>query len=160
MLSHLPKNFNKSATPQLLRHLTTLLPSPNSVLVTTKNKFVTTVDIDEGKFSFSVGLPAKPYQGLDNGPKPIDILLSSYASCTSMMGKFIATKNGYPLKEIKCKMSHKKEGETDVFVREVQFVGDTLTDEMKKTLLGGINSCPIHHLLHNSKKKTITKLID
>ncbi|KAJ6244035.1 PROTEIN INVOLVED IN RIMO-MEDIATED BETA-METHYLTHIOLATION OF ribosomal protein S12 YCAO [Anaeramoeba flamelloides] len=156
----LSKNLQSFAKNNYLRNFSKLVAAKNSVLSTTKNKFVTTVDINDGQFSFSAGLPSDPYGGLGNGPKPLEILLSSYATCSSLMGKYIAKDKGYPLQEIKCKVTYQKEGEVDQFLREIEFIGEGLTDEMKKTLIGGINSCPVHDILHNTKKETITKMVN
>ncbi|KAJ6254349.1 osmc family protein [Anaeramoeba flamelloides] len=156
----LSKNFQSITKNNFLRNFSKLVGAKNSVLSTTKSKFVTTVDINDGQFTFSSGLPSDPYGGLDNGPKPLDLLLSSYATCSSLMGKYIAKDKGYPLKEIKCKVTHKKEGKVDQFLREIEFIGEGLTNEMKKALLSGINSCPVHGILHNPQKETITKIVN
>jgi uncharacterized OsmC-like protein len=72
-----------------------------------------------------------------------------------------------PLEKITVQVTHRKllptdpeaeGGRTDIFVREIDFVGKDLTEEHLKRLQVIADKCPVHHALTGNHSSVVTKL--
>ena len=110
------------------------------------------------------------YGGNNTGPTPYDLLSSSLGACTGMTIRVYADFKKIPLDRVAVKVSHKKihaedcadcetkEGKIDHFWKEIEFLGDDLTDEQKQRMLEIAEKCPVNRTLH-AEVKTETKLV-
>lgn len=110
--------------------------------------------------------------GGDNiGPNPYDFLLTALGACTAMTIRMYADFKKLPLERIGVKLSHEKihaedcadcetsGGKVDEIKRELEIIGQELTEENRQSILAIANKCPVHRTLH-SEVKVRTKLKD
>ena len=110
------------------------------------------------------------YGGTNTGPTPYDLLSSSLGACTAMTIRIYAEFKKIPLERVAVKVNHKKihaedcadcetkDGKIDFMSKEIELLGDDLTDEQRAGMLRIADKCPVHRTLH-SEVKVETRLI-
>ena len=113
--------------------------------------------ISIGPHRFLADEPAE-VGGFDAGPNPYELLLAALGACTGMTLRMYANRKGWPLEDIRVRLTHgkthaedclgceTKEGAIDRIEREISLIGD-LTDEQRQRLLEIANKCPVHRTL-------------
>jgi putative redox protein len=98
--------------------------------------------------------------GMDTGPSPYELLLSSLGACTSMTLRLYAQRKGIDLQRITVRLQHyriyaedcrecdTKVGILDRIDREIELSG-TLDEAQKKRLLEIAERCPVHRTLQS-----------
>jgi len=100
--------------------------------------------------------------GTDSGPSPIQYMLASLGSCTSMTLRFYAAHKNWALGAIRVEMSHERvKGESGVpydrFERVIHVEGP-LTDAERAKLVEIADKCPMHKLLMATDKVVDTRV--
>ena len=110
------------------------------------------------------------YGGTNTGPTPYDLLSSSLGACTAMTIRMYAEHKNIPLERVAVKVNHKKihardcedcetkDGRIDYMSKEIELLGDDLSDEQRAGMLRIADKCPVHRTLH-SEVKVETKLV-
>ena len=90
--------------------------------------------------------------GLDLGPDPITLLLSSLASCTLVTLKMYIDRKGWAINDIEvvANMYQVKEGDKVITTinRDIKFLSE-ITEEQRKRLLQIAAACPVSKILEN-----------
>jgi putative redox protein len=120
----------------------------------------------EGKFQQSVAvgphhfLADEPVAagGMDTGPSPYDLLISSLGACTAMTLRLYADQKGLPLAGVSVTLRHEKihaadcaacetkEGKIDRIERTIALEGQ-LDEAQRARLLAIADKCPVHRTL-------------
>lgn len=87
--------------------------------------------------------------GLDQGPKPTEIVLASLASCKLMTVKMYANRKGWKLDEVKVELEYLERGEVAKVSKKIEFIGD-LDEDQRKRLLDISGRCPVVKMLSKS----------
>lgn len=96
--------------------------------------------------------------GSDIGPDPYEHLLTALGSCTVMTIRMVAERKGWPLDDVRIRLSHSREHSSDcegceekprqldVLTREIELIGD-LSVEQHAKLMEIADKCPVHRTL-------------
>ncbi len=103
--------------------------------------------LDTGKRTIFVDEPIEK-GGTDLAPNPLELMLTSLASCTCVTVQMYAKTKGYPLEKIDVKVNGTIEAGTGKLLAncEVTLHGP-LDEPQRKRLLGIANRCPVHRIL-------------
>jgi len=125
-----------------------LLENPVHVSIG-REKYQCTITWRNGKF-----IADEPVKsgGLDLGPDPFTLLLSSLASCTLVTMKMYIDRKGWAIDniEVDTNMHQVKDGTTIITTinRDIRFLSE-VSEEQKKRLLQIADACPVSKILEN-----------
>lgn len=125
-----------------------LLENPVHVSIG-REKYQCTITWRNGKF-----IADEPVKsgGLDLGPDPFTLLLSSLASCTLVTMKMYIDRKGWTIDniEVDTNMHQVKDGTTIITTinRDIRFLSE-VSEEQKKRLLQIADACPVSKILEN-----------
>jgi putative redox protein len=133
-------------------------------------EFITVSETGAGKFTQRVEIgdhiltADEPVEvgGNDSGPSPIEFMLASLGSCTSMTLRAYASFKKWPLGPIRVEVGYQRvRGETgashDRFDRIIHVDGP-LTDDERAKLIEIAGKCPMHKLLMAQDKVIETRV--
>lgn len=111
-----------------------------------------------GKHTFMVDEPVEK-GGTDQAPGPIDLILASLVSCTSITVSMYAKTKGIALESVEVSVDGSLEAGTSKLQlqRFIKFNGN-LTEAEKDRLLGIANRCPVHKIL-SQQNDIVTTLV-
>jgi putative redox protein len=89
--------------------------------------------------------------GLQSGPTPYDLLCAALGSCTAMTLKLYAKLKNLPLEHANVEVTHRKDGQTDLFSRVLHLEGP-LDETMRARLFEIAERCPVHRTLTASAR--------
>jgi putative redox protein len=84
--------------------------------------------------------------GTDTGPEPHELLLAALGSCTSMTLKVYSARKGWPLRDVRVKLTGGSADGKYVITRQISMAGD-LDAEQRKRLIEIADKCPVHKTL-------------
>ncbi|WP_390582605.1 alpha/beta fold hydrolase [Erythrobacter sp. MTPC3] len=134
------------------------LPKDGVVVQTGHGKFGTEVHTSSHRF---VADEPKSYGGDDTGPTPYDLLLAALGTCTAMTMKMYADRKKWPFEGTRIHVTHERnhaedcghiayeeEGmEIQSLNREIEILGDDLTDDQRAKIIEIADKCPVHKTL-------------
>ncbi|MEE8296171.1 MAG: bifunctional alpha/beta hydrolase/OsmC family protein [Sphingomonadales bacterium] len=109
--------------------------------------------------------------GENSGPTPYDFLLTALGACSTMTMRIYADFKKLPLERVAVKLSHQKihaedcadcetkGGKLDEIFKEIEIIGDDLTEENRQSIKAIASKCPVHRTLL-SEVKIRTKLMN
>lgn len=136
--------------------------APGQTTVTERGIGGFAVSINSSGHALLADEPAS-YGGLDTGPTPYGLLLSSLGACTAMTLRMYASHKKLPLDRVTVHLSHEKVhaedcadcetkvGKVDEIKRQLTIEGD-LTDKQRQRLLEIADKCPVHRTLESEVK--------
>jgi len=84
--------------------------------------------------------------GDDTGPAPHELLLAALGSCTAMTLKMYAERKGWPLGDLRVKLTGEHADGRFIITRHLTIAGE-LDDEQRRRLLEIADKCPVHKTL-------------
>ncbi|CAN5345546.1 OsmC family protein [soil metagenome] len=114
--------------------------------------------LDTGKRTMFVDEPVEK-GGTDLAYNPLELMLSSLASCTSITVQMYAKTKGYPLETIDIKVDGTVEAGTGKLLVACDITLHGPLDEAQRArLLGIANRCPVHRIL-SPQNDIVTRLV-
>lgn len=104
--------------------------------------------VSTGSHTITVDEPASR-EGTDTGMTPMDLLLASLGSCTSITLRMYINRKMWVVDEINIDLQLYKVSGGTMITRDISFKG-MLTDEQKKRLEQIADACPVHKMLVGS----------
>jgi len=134
------------------------MPEEGIVVQTGHGKFGTEVHTTSHRF---VADEPRSYGGDDTGPTPYDLLLAALGTCTAMTMKMYADRKKWPMTGTRIHLTHERnhiedeghieyeeEGmEVQALHRDIEVLGDTLTQEQRTRIIEIADKCPVHKTL-------------
>ena len=119
----------------------------SNVVLTTKNYLA------EAKIRnhFSVIDEPVPGGGDDNGPTPVEYLLTAIGSCVSITLRMYSERKGWDLGKINVKVSQVKENNEMYLTEEISFEKE-ITEEQSAKLLEIAGKCPVAKMVKGETK--------
>jgi putative redox protein len=102
-------------------------------------------DIEIGTHKLRADEPADK-GGDDNGPQPHELLMAALGSCTAMTLKMYAERKGWPLRDVRVKVSGDSADGKYLISRTLTFTGE-LDAEQRQRLVEIAGKCPVHKTL-------------
>jgi putative redox protein len=84
--------------------------------------------------------------GDDNGPEPHELLAAALGSCTAMTLKVYAERKGWPLRDVRVKVSGAAAEGGYAMTRELTLTGELDADQRQR-LVEIAEKCPVHKTL-------------
>ena len=86
--------------------------------------------------------------GTDQGPTPIQLLLTSLGGCSAITMRLYAERKGWDLRgaKVAVKLYRGKPKDTPRIVQEIELEGD-LAEDQRQRLLEIAGRCPVHRLV-------------
>lgn len=88
-------------------------------------------------------------EGLDLGPKPTELLLSSLISCKLITLQMYASRKGWNVDGLKIHLAILETGEKTIIEKHIEFESN-LNEEQQKRLTEISGRCPVVKMLSNS----------
>jgi putative redox protein len=88
-------------------------------------------------------------EGMDLGPKPTELLLSSLVSCKIITLQMYAARKGWNVDGVKVHLEIVGKEEKTIIEKRVEFASN-LTEEQQKRLIEISGRCPVVKMLSNS----------
>jgi putative redox protein len=141
--------------------------SPGQTIVTERGIGRFALSINSSGHALVADEPVS-YGGLDTGPTPYGLLLSSLGACTAMTLRMYADRKKLPLDRVTVHLSHEKihaedcadcetkVGKVDEIKRQLTIEGD-LSGEQRQRLLEIADKCPVHRTLE-SEVRILTEI--
>lgn len=157
--SHYAGQMIANWTRRYLERNTQPLQTDEQVVTRTGAEGYTT-EVVAGKHHLLIDEPAE-LGGLDLGPTPYDYLVAALGACTGITLRMYADHKKIPLEEVKVHLSHEKRhaddcedvenkgSKLDHIDRQIELLGESLTQEQRARLLEIADKCPVHKTLHS-----------
>ena len=132
------------------------MPEEGVVVQTGHGKFGTEVHSVSQSF---ISDEPKSYGGDDTGPTPYDLLLGALGTCTAMTMKMYADRKKWPLGGTRIHLTHERDHAEDcehpleegaqvqAINREIELLGDQLTEDQRNRIIEIADKCPVHRTL-------------
>ena len=102
-------------------------------------------DIEIGTHRLRADEPADK-GGDDNGPEPHELLAAALGSCTAITLKLYADRKGWPLRDVRVRVSGGPADGRYVMTRTLTLTGE-LDGEQRQRLIEIAGKCPVHKTL-------------
>lgn len=100
---------------------------------------------------FSVIDEPVSYGGDDNGPTPVEYLLTAIGGCVSITLRMYAERKGWNVGKITVNVSQVKENNDTYLTEEISFENN-ITDDQRKKLLIIAGKCPVAKMVKGETK--------
>lgn len=120
----------------------------NSKVVLTEKKYLA-----EAKMRHHFAVIDEPgfYGGDDNGPSPVEYLLTAIGGCVSMTLRMYAERKGWNVGKITVNVSQEKDENGTYLTEEISFEKE-ITEDQKKRLMVIAGKCPVAKMVKEETK--------
>ena len=119
----------------------------NDVIVRTVSADGLAVDVEIGAHRLRLDEPIG-LGGTDTGPEPPETLLAALGACEAITMKMYARRKGWPLADVRVRLSGSTLAGVYVIRRRLELDGD-LNDAQRSRLREIAGRCPVHRILDN-----------